>query len=446
MGAFAQNDAMFATSYGADLLRLLDCPVPARLPVLDHPAISWKRSGLMDVTGFADGPPLMSPIGVTAAADGALLALKSLAPDSALHDMTGAQLLGERARLNQYTRRGTISAGGSCRLFETMDGAIAVNLARQDDWISVPAWLEADVDPTWESLYPVIRMRSRTELIERGRLLGLAVAADIAAPEQTRLFRVAARGSKRTAHTPQPLVIDLSALWAGPLCGHLLHKMGARVIKVEGTTRPDGARQGNEPFYDLMNAGKQSVALDVTSQEGRAGLKSLLDRADIVIESNRPRALQQLGISPEALISQRPGLTWISITGYGRMEPRGNWIGFGDDAAVGGGLTAAMRAAHHALMFCGDAIADPLTGLHAALLAWASYKHGGGRLISLALSDVVAHIVSASRVENLSARIKDWSQMVEPDMDLYPMRPTPEPARSLGADTAHIMRSQAEAC
>ena len=90
-------------------------------------------------------------------------------------------------------------------------------------------------------------------------------------------------------------VVDLTALWAGPLCGDLLARGGAQVVKVESLGRPDGARRGPAAFFDQLNAHKRSVALDFTTTGGRARLAGLLVAADVVLESSRPRALDQLG-------------------------------------------------------------------------------------------------------------------------------------------------------
>src|SRR5699024_8203376 len=95
-----------------------------------------------------------------------------------------------------------------------------------------------------------------------------------------------------------PLIVDLSALWAGPLCTHLLGRTGARVIKVESLQRPDGSRRGVASFHDLLNSGKASVAIDVNDETGRSQLRDLLDGADIVVSSSRRRAFDQLGIDP----------------------------------------------------------------------------------------------------------------------------------------------------
>src|SRR3546814_5825467 len=94
-----------------------------------------------------------------------------------------------------------------------------------------------------------------------------------------------------------------------------MQRCGADVIKVEGSARPDGARRGPSAFFDLLNAGKRSVALDLQSPRGRAQLRELLRGADIVIEASRPRALRQMGIDAETLLHEQPQLTWLALNG-----------------------------------------------------------------------------------------------------------------------------------
>ena len=158
------------------------------------------------------------------------------------------------------------------------------------------------------------------------------------------------------------LVVDLSSLWAGPLCGDLLAASRRRVVKVESISRPDGARRGPASFFDLLNGAKRSVALDFHDPSQRAHLGRLVHSADVVIEASRPRALEQLGIVAADLVASGPRL-WVSITAYGRQGASGPRVGFGDDAAAAGGLVA---WSDESPVFCGDAIADPLTGLTAA--------------------------------------------------------------------------------
>ena len=289
-------------------------------------------------------------------------------------------------------RRG-IAMGGHTRLLQVADGSIAVAMPRETDWELVPAWLQNEARVwCWGSLAEGVRNRTVAQLIERGRLMGLAVApatGDVDAPAAP--FDITgAPLAPATRPKRAPRVVDLSALWAGPLCAHLLRRCGAEVIKVESRQRPDGARLGNQQFFESLNRGKQQVTLDFASDAGLAVLRALINSADVVVESSRPRALRQLGIHAEAMLHEHPNLTWVSITGYGRENPFGNWVAFGDDAGVAGGLSRVMRDVTGEFQFVGDAIADPLTGIHAAVAAWRSWCGGGGRLISLALTNVAA--------------------------------------------------------
>ena len=212
-----------------------------------------------------------------------------------------------------------------------------------------------------------------------------------------------------------PLVIDLSSLWAGPLCSHLWQQAGARVIKVESQRRPDGARNGSSEFFQLLNQGKEFLSLPLHSASGWEALKSLLLEADIVLEASRPRALRQMGMVAEELLAAKPGLSWVSITGYGREEPQANWIAYGDDAAIAAGLSAVLHQATDDWLICGDAIADPLTGLHAALAGWASWRAGGGNLVALSLEQTVRHCITATAPPDTDyrARLQRWQADLE---------------------------------
>lgn len=434
-----------AARYARHLLRALNAGADVALDPA-HPARAAARCGLMALTGDVHSGPLVCPAPVAAAADGALAALATLAPAGALDDLRGADLLTERAAHFGHTRRGRQSAGGSCRLLDTRDGAVALNLAREDDWALLPALFEHDTARDWRAVEVDTRTRTMHDIVERGRLLGLAVAPVV--PPTAAMLPLPACGEKEAARAPR--VLDLSSLWAGPLCSHLLQRCGADVVKVESTRRPDGARNGPPTFFDLMHAGKRCVALDFASDDGRRLLAALIARSDIVIEASRPRALRQLGIDAEALVARRPGLTWISLTGYGRGAPQDQWIAYGDDAGVAGGLSYLMRVTHGTPVFVGDAIADPLTGLHAALAAWAGWRAGGGGLVSLALTDVVRHVVSfeaPAGADGWRARGREWAACLE-DSDVRPPRVRPElrAAAALGADNAAVFVDWGIAC
>lgn len=432
-----------ALRYSQRLLADLQVSVGAVEIRDEHPAQAWARSGLMFLTGRADGSPLMCPVPVTACAEGALAALRAMAPVGALDGLDAAQLLAERAAIAGLSRSGAQSCGGSARLLAAADGYVVVNLARAEDWTLLPAWLGIE-GGDWSVIAGAVRDQPINILLEQGQQLGLAIAnAAAISPlrDWCQIERSPARFS-RSLVAKSPFVVDLSSLWAGPLCSHLLQCCGAEVIKVESLRRPDGARQGPRKFFDLLNAGKRSVALDFTQPEGRRQLATLIERADIVIEASRPRALRQLGIDAERIVLDRPGMTWISITGYGRQEPEAQWVAYGDDAAVSAGLSEVLFKATGERCFVSDAIADPLTGIHAALAGWAVHLQGGG-LVSLALCDVVNHVLHfdlPTEYRTLCERQSKWTALAT---NVLPpiSRPVTQRSAELGADTRAVLAS-----
>jgi len=361
----------------------------------DGPApLRWARSGAMALCGHAGAAPTTGTAALAAHADA--LAAEMCARQGA-PPLDGAALLGERAAVRGLVRRGRIAPGGGCRLLPTARGFLAANLARPDDVALLPAWLERDVgsDP-WAALARALRERPARAWVERGRLLGLAVA-EAAAPgsDPGPGVRVRALGPPREPPRTPPRVVDLSALWAGPLCASLLARGGARVVKIESTSRPDGARRGPTAFFDLLNAGKASVALDLASVAGRDALRRWIDAADVVVEASRPRALRQLGVDAEAWVAEGRGRVWVSITGHGRRGAAADRVAFGDDAGVAAGLAVAAGT-HDDPVFCADAVADPLAGLHAALAVERARARGGGCLLDVALADVARHALGGA--------------------------------------------------
>ena len=144
--------------------------------------------------------------------------------------------------------------------------------------------------------------------------------------------------------------------------------------------RPDGTR--GTDLFDLLNAGKECVALDFRHEDDRRSLRRLLEAADIVIESFRPRVMESLGIYADAWLEQGEGRVWLSITGYGRTGPGRNWVAFGDDAAVAGGAVTVVDGFEDSPVFCSDAMADPVAGLYAAIAAvaaWSQWARSSGR-------------------------------------------------------------------
>jgi len=358
---------------------------------------AWAASGAMSLTGRPDRDPLGPPVGLVTRLAALRTELAGAARAmGATVDVDPVVLLGERAAMAGLHRRGATSVGGATRLLPAVDGWIAMSLARPDDVALVPAWLELDVTPDdpWEAIERTIRARPSKDLVARGRLLGLPIAGlrEARRPGTTPRPPVIRRslGSAPAASTLDGVrVVELGSLWAGPLCGSILAAAGATVIKVESSARPDGARSGPREFFDVLNAGKHSVAIDLPSRSGTAALVRLVEEADVVIEASRPRALEQLGIDARAVVGGGGPSVWVSITGHGREEPARDWVAFGDDAAVAGGLVVEDEEGP---VFCADAVADPITGVVAAGTVLQALREGGRWLLDIALSAVAASV------------------------------------------------------
>jgi CoA-transferase family III len=411
------RDAGIAARHARTLLKALSVTENPTAPE-DHPALAWRRSGLAQVTGWADRPGLVSPVHITSAANGALAALASLAPHASF-PMNGALLLGERARLLELNRSGMASPNGTCRLLATQDGLIAINLPRTDDWDLLPALMGVSDVSSWDRLARLCADQPAAILENRGSELGLAIAMSRMPKRTPKPFSITPFTAAHQSVRKAPVVIDLSSLWAGPLAGSLLAMTGAHVIKVESVTRPDGARAGNPAFFDLLNGMKEHLTLDFGREDGRRALIDLVASADIIIEASRPRALRQLGLDAEAMA--RAGKIWVSITAHGRSGKAENRIGFGDDVAVASGLTAAMVLAWDEPVFAGDAIADPLAGITAALAAYACWLSRAGALVSVPMIDVMMHALRLGIVGREEAQL--WQTYVNTDQEpFYPMR------------------------
>jgi hypothetical protein len=452
------------------------------------PVLDWAASGAMALTGPADGPPALSPAPVLAMVRAVT---EQLAEVTAL---TGcrvradpSELLTGRAALAGFTRHGRVSAGGASRLLRSADGWCAVTLSRPDDAAAVPAILGALGDPAadaawdsatpssgvlsgaiypkghpvsgagdlaWEALGAAACRHPAEALATAAQLLGVPAAA---LPRDTPYPGTAPwppwQVSRIAAPSPAPrlagaVVADLSSMWAGPLCAHLLGLAGAHVVKVETPGRPDGARAGDREFFDWLHAGHRSLLADFRTEAGRAALARLLSAADVVIEASRPRALANLGLAPES-IPHRDGQVWLSITGYGRATPER--VAFGDDAAVAGGLVGWADGGADPV-FCADAVADPLTGVCGALAVATSIAAGGGQLIDLAMCSVAASFAAAPGCDHGPHEVRPDGAVFCPLLGraqpvLPPRRPRPDgraSAPELGADTAAVLDWLAE--
>ena len=121
-------------------------------------------------------------------------------------------------------------------------------------------------------------------------------------------------------------VIDLTRVLAGPYATMVLSDLGAEVIKVESLTGDEARRFGPfkgdvSGYFQSVNRGKKSIAVDLKHPDGKALLMDLLAQSDILVENFRPGAMKRLGLDYETLRSVYPSLIYSACSGFGQTGP-----------------------------------------------------------------------------------------------------------------------------
>ncbi len=382
------------------------------------------------------------PIPLWRWADRQLRDLAAITGSEAIAGLDGLNVIGERGSVRHFEIRGRRSAGvGGSYLNPTRDGSwFALTIMREEDRAYLPALFGrlGMENASEEEIAAEILQHDSADLLERGRALGLPVACADEVPASPAVEVLAPGAHRRREAGHRPLVVDMSAIWAGPLCGHLLWLAGAQVIKVESSKRPDMIRSSDPQTFAIINQGKDCVDVDLSDAQQRERLVALIRRADIVLESSRPRALRHLGIEADLLVREVPGLVWLSITGHGATGDAANWVGVGNDCAVAGGLSRALADATGEIGYVGDALADPLTGITAALEGWRAYREGLGARLGFSMSGIAAKALTEERAFDrgtLDAELRAWGAAKGKLFPKVPHRVGLAPVHDLGADT-----------
>lgn len=119
-------------------------------------------------------------------------------------------------------------------------------------------------------------------------------------------------------------VLDFGAFLAGPYAGLLLATLGAEVVKVEPPQGGDPFRRGEgagNPFFQQMNIGKKSIAVDLKSPDGIELIKALLPHFDVFLENSRPGKMAALGLGPEVVHKINPDMVYSAVSGFGDGGP-----------------------------------------------------------------------------------------------------------------------------
>ena len=202
------------------------------------------------------------------------------------------------------------------------------------------------------------------------------------------------------------VVLDLSRILAGPTCTQLLGDLGAMVIKIENpktggddtrtwgpnyARQPDGTPTDLSAYFMSSNRNKLSVAIDLTSDEGRAHVRDLAARADVVIENYKPGGLEKYGLDHATLLALHPSLVYCSISGFGQTGPNRDKPGYDLMAQGFSGIMSVTGEADGVPSKVGVGIADVMCGMYATVGILAALRHrdrtGEGQHIDLSLVD-----------------------------------------------------------
>ncbi|MGV1761720.1 CaiB/BaiF CoA transferase family protein [Rhizobium sp. A22-96] len=222
-------------------------------------------------------------------------------------------------------------------------------------------------------------------------------------------------------------ILDLSRILAGPTAAQLLADLGAQVIKVERPGAGDDTRGWGPPFVknadgsdsDLSayflsaNRNKQSISIDLASDDGVALVKRLATISDVVIENYKPGDLARRGLGYDDIRKVKPDIVWCAISGFGQTGPYADRTGYDFLIQAMGGImsiTGDYDANGGRPVKVGLGIADVMCGMYATVGILAALRHrdrsGEGQYIDLALYDAqVAWLINAATNHLVSGKV-----------------------------------------
>ena len=211
------------------------------------------------------------------------------------------------------------------------------------------------------------------------------------------------------------VVVDFSRVLAGPFATMMLADLGARVIKVEKPEAGDDSRSygpfvnGRSLYFERVNHGKESIALDLRDAADLAVAQSLIATADVLVENFRPGVMERLGLGPTEVLAAHPQLVYCSVSGFGHTGPWSQRPAY--DAVVQGmsGLMAITGTAGGPAIKPGSPVADLSAGLYAfgaittALLGRA--MTGKGTHIDIAMYDATVSLLEGAALAYLATGV-----------------------------------------
>ena len=200
-------------------------------------------------------------------------------------------------------------------------------------------------------------------------------------------------------------VIEVTANWAGPIGGRHFADLGADVIKIELATKPATRvlatvaddvwpeHYNRSGYFNKLNRNKRAICLDLSQPAGKAVFERLVATADVVLENNAARVMNNLGLGYDALSAINPALVMCSMAGYGATGPDRNYSAYGSNIETSSGLASVLGYGPGQFFGTGTFYADPVTGNHGAVAIIAALharrRTGRGQWIDISLLEAV---------------------------------------------------------
>ncbi|MEZ0366666.1 CaiB/BaiF CoA transferase family protein [Mycobacterium sp. pUA109] len=210
-------------------------------------------------------------------------------------------------------------------------------------------------------------------------------------------------------------VLDMTTFWAGPSCTHFLAMLGADVVHVESTRKPDGTRLiagipvdvdqwwERSPIFSALNTNKKGLTLDLHHPRGREVLSRLIASCDVVVENFTPRVLDQIGLDFAAVQAIRPDAILMRMPGFGLDGPWRDNPAFAYVIESAAGL--AWLTGYPDRNPCDPySVGDPNAGIHAVNALLLALEHrrrtGEGTLVEAAMVDAALNVAAEQIVEH----------------------------------------------
>jgi CoA:oxalate CoA-transferase len=214
-------------------------------------------------------------------------------------------------------------------------------------------------------------------------------------------------------------ILDLTRVLAGPYCTMILADLGADVIKVEMPVVGDDSRhfgpyqKGESAYFMSLNRNKRSIVLDLKSEEGKATLKALLAKVDVVVENFRPGTMEKLGFGYEDIKLYCPGIIYAASSGFGHSGPYSLRPAYDGVVQAMGGIMSITGQEGGEPTRVGPSVGDINAGMFTAIGILAALQHrnktGEGQKVDVAMLDCQVAIL-----ENAIARYVVTGEIPKP--------------------------------